>query len=97
MNSNELASKYIDSAKHAFRDMIVIEGQVTVDPVHVGRVTDLAKMYMEDAEYFREKRKFHVSLTSIAYCEGLLDALKMLGAVRFEWPTKKERAKRVGE
>lgn len=97
MNLDELVSRYINSAEHAFSSMEVSEPRVMVDSVHVSRVTDLARAYMEDAEYYREKKKFHVSLTSIAYCEGLLDALRMLGAVRFEWPTRKERAKRGGE
>jgi hypothetical protein len=58
---------------------------------------DFAKAYLEDARYYREKKKFEVSLTSIAYCEGLLDALRLLGAVKFEWPTRKKGGKRSGK
>jgi hypothetical protein len=39
------------------------------------------------------EKNLETSLTSIAYCEGLLDALKLLGAVKFEWPARIERKK----
>jgi len=45
---------------------------------------------VEDAKYYKLQKKLEVSLTSIAYCEGLLDALKLLGAVKFEWPTNQK-------
>ena len=49
--------------------------------------------YLEDAKYYKAQGKFETSLTSVAYCEGLLDALRLLGAVKFEWPTNQERKK----
>jgi hypothetical protein len=58
---------------------------------------DASKAYLEDAKYYREKKKFEVSLTSVAYCEGLLDALRMLGVVKFEWPTRKKIKKEENE
>jgi hypothetical protein len=94
MSLNELASKYISSAEHAFSHIEVTETPITVDSFRVCNVMDSAKAYLEDARYYREKKKFKVSLTSIAYCEGLLDALRLLGAVRFEWPTRKKEGKR---
>jgi hypothetical protein len=94
MSLNELASKYISSAEHVFEHIEVAETPITLDRTRVCNVMDFAKAYLKDAEYYREKKKFEVSLTSIAYCEGLLDSLRLLGAVRFEWPTRKERAKR---
>jgi len=54
---------------------------------------ELAKAYLQDAKYYRDEGKLEVSLASVAYCEGLLDALKMLGMVKFEWPRKKEEEK----
>jgi len=49
----------------------------------VGYVTT----YLEDAKYYKAQKRFETSLTSVAYCEGLLDALNLLGAVKFEWPS----------
>jgi len=96
MSMNELASKYISSAEHVFNHLEVVEIPVAFDFPHVSDVIDLAKAYLEDARYYREKKKFEVSLTSIAYCEGLLDALRLLGAVKFEWPKRKEERKLGG-
>ena len=49
--------------------------------------------YLEDAKYYKAQGKLETSLTSIAYCEGLLDALRLVGAVEFEWPTKQQNQK----
>jgi hypothetical protein len=97
MSLNELASKYISSAELVFSRIEFAETPVTLDLARVCSVVDFAKAYLRDARYYREKEKFEVSLTSIAYCEGLLDALRLLGAVRFEWPKRKEGAKRSGK
>jgi len=86
MNVDKLVSKYIDSAKHVLETVEVTQTSVTVDVAAVNRVVDYAKNYLNDAEYYREKEKLGVSLTSVAYCEGLMDALRLLGAVKFEWP-----------
>ena len=51
----------------------------------VKKVVESAKAYLEDAKYYKGKNRFEVSLASVAYCEGLLDALRMLGVLRFEW------------
>ncbi|MGD0978958.1 MAG: DUF357 domain-containing protein [Candidatus Bathyarchaeia archaeon] len=96
MSLNELASKYISSTEHVFKHMEVAETPITLDFPQVSNVVDFAKAYLEDARHYREKKKFKVSLTSIAYCEGLLDALRLLGAVRFEWPTIKTERKPSG-
>jgi hypothetical protein len=97
MSLNELARKYISSARYVFNHMEITQAPITLDTTSVRTVVDFAKAYFNDAEYYREKEKFEVSLTSIAYCEGMLDALRLLGALRFEWPTRKERAKRRGK
>lgn len=93
MSLNELASKYINSAEQVFTKMAVSRDPLSVNAENIGKVVGCAKDYLEDARYYMEKKKFEVSLTSVAYCEGLLDALRMLGAVSFEWP-KRARKKR---
>ena len=40
--------------------------------------------YLADAEYYKADRK-PTALTSVAYAEGILDALKLLGVADFEW------------
>jgi len=91
----ELVSKYIASAEQVFGEVKIAEPSVNLESVSIKKVVEFAKAYLEDAKYYRDKKKFGTSLASVAYCEGLLDALKLLGAVRFEWPLKrKERGKK---
>jgi len=42
------------------------------------------RRYLEDAEYYRVDQS-PVALTSVAYAEGILDALKLLGLASFNW------------
>jgi FAD synthetase len=88
-----LVSKYIASAEHVFNEIQLSQTPVNLDAKGVKEVVEFAKAYLEDAKYYRDRKKFEVSLASVAYCEGLLDALKLLGAVKFEW-LKKEIAKK---
>jgi len=89
-----LVSKYIASAEQVFNEMQTSETPVHLDVNHVKGVMDFAKAYLEDAKYYRDRKKFEVSLASVAYCEGLLDALKLLGVVEFEWPVRRERSEK---
>jgi len=93
MSLDELASKYISSAEHVFTKMTISKDPLSVNVENVQKVVECAKDYFDDAKYYMEKKKFEVSLTSVAYCEGLLDALRMLGAVSFEWPKKPRKKK----
>ena len=90
MSLEQIVSRYIASAEHVLGELeIVADKDLHLGENSILRVVDLAKAYLQDAKYYRDNRKFEVSLASVAYCEGLLDALKMLGAVRFEWPARK--------
>lgn len=89
MTLEKLVSKYIASAERALEEMEIVNSHVSFDVNAVKNVVDSAKDYLEDAKYYRDKNKLDVSLASVAYCEGLLDALRLLGAVKFEWKTRK--------
>lgn len=94
MSLEDLVSKYISSAEQALGEILITEVPVNVNAESVRDVVDSAKAYLEDAQYYKEKRRFEVSLTSVAYFEGLLDALRLLGAVSFEWPKEVKKEKR---
>jgi len=94
MSLEKLVAKYIGSTERVLRNMETVEDSVNVDVESVRKVVEYVKAYLEDAKYYRDKKKFEVSLASVAYCEGLLDALKLLGAVKFEWLAKKKERKR---
>jgi hypothetical protein len=91
MSLETLTSKYIASAEKVLKEIQRTKGTVTVTEEDVDNILSYVKNYVEDAKYYKSQKKLETSLTSIAYCEGLLDALKLLGAVKFEWPTKTER------
>jgi len=92
----ELVSKYIASAERVFGELEIAEACVNLESVSIKKAVEFAKAYLEDAKYYRDRKKFETSLASVAYCEGMLDALKLLGAVRFEWPLKMKE-ERVGK
>ena len=84
-NIDELISKYIRGADRVVKEIGEIPDTVQLKEGEAKTVFDWAKRYLEDAKYYQEKGKMETSLTSVAYCEGLLDALRLLGAVEFSW------------
>ncbi|MDR2700366.1 MAG: DUF357 domain-containing protein [Nitrososphaerota archaeon] len=89
MSLETLTSKYITSAEFVLKTMQRNPFPLSVTEVGVSNLINYVYDYLEDAKYYKASGKLETSLTSIAYCEGLLDALRLLGAVTFEWPTKK--------
>jgi FAD synthetase len=85
MSAEELAVKYIQKAERALAELKIINIEERFDVRRVKAVVDEAKRYLEDAKYYLANGRFETSLASVAYCEGLLDALRMLGYVEFSW------------
>ena len=85
MTLEELVAKYIGGAERVIKEIGEIPTDVHLNEEEAKNVFDWAKRYLEDAKYYQEKGKLETSLTSVAYCEGLLDALRLLGAVEFSW------------
>jgi FAD synthetase len=81
----ELITKYIRGAEAVVQEIGEIPDGVHLNEEEAETVFDWAKRYLEDAKYYQKEGKMETSLTSIAYCEGLLDALRLLGAVEFAW------------
>lgn len=89
MTLKELVSKYIRNSEQVFGEMEASEVTVRISRETIENVIETAKRYLEDAKYYQERKKLETGLASVAYCEGLLDALRLLGMVKFSWPTKK--------
>ena len=85
MKIDELITKYIKGAQRVVQEIGQISEDVNLKDEEAKTVFDWAKHYLEDAKYYQEKEKLETSLTAVAYCEGLLDALRLLGAVDFSW------------
>ena len=88
MSLEALVSKYIASAEKVLLEMQRSRGSLTINEESVSKIVDYVADYLADAKYYKAQRKLETSLTSVAYCEGLLDALRLLGALKFEWPEK---------
>ena len=91
MSLEALVSKYIVSTEKVLKEMQQTEGSISAAEESVDNILSYVTAYLEDAKYYKAQKRFETSLTSVAYCEGLLDALRLLGAVKFEWPAKAER------
>lgn len=91
MSLEILLSKYISSTERVFNEMRIEENSRHVDITSVKELINYARNYLNDAKYYRDKKKFEVGLASVTYCEGLLDALRLLGLVKFEWHAEKRQ------
>ena len=93
MSLEALVTKYIVAAETVLEEMQQTDGEIKVPEDCVNEILGYVTAYLKDAKYYKAQKKFETSLTSVAYCEGLLDALRLLGAVKFEWPTNMKRKK----
>ena len=90
MSLETLTVKYISMAEKVFNELKRTQTPISLTEETVAAVLRYAIDYLEDAKYYKAQGKFETSLTSVAYCEGLLDALRLIGAVNFEWPSNQK-------
>ena len=86
MSLEALTLKYISMADKVFSELKKNQTPISLTEEMVTSVLSYANDYLEDAKYYKAQGNLETSLTSVAYCEGLLDALRLIGAVNFEWP-----------
>lgn len=82
MSAEDLTTKYIIAMEKVLSQIKQIKGPITINDECINEVFGYVKAYLDDAKYFSAQKKFETSLVSIAYCEGLLDALKLIGAAK---------------
>jgi FAD synthetase len=85
MTLEELVAKYVQNTQKVFNEIKTTQGSMTIEKEKIDNVVQTARQYLEDAKYYRDKGKLETSLAAVAYCEGLLDALRFLGASDFSW------------
>jgi FAD synthetase len=90
MSPNALLDKYIRNSEKVLTDIKVKQEAAGFNSDKLLEVIEQAKRYLSDAKYYAEKKQFETGLVSVAYCEGLLDALRLLDTVEFTWPNSKE-------
>jgi len=89
MRLQELLDEYIKNTEAVLAEIEIIQS-AGIDNKKVNSVIETAKSYLKDAKYYRNRKRFKTGLASIAYSEGLLDALKLLEVAEFSWPKKKQ-------
>ena len=82
MTITDLVDRYIKSVDDVFRQ--IFRDKDALD-VKAWEILDYAKRYFRDALYYNDQKEFETALVSISYCEGLLDALRLLKMVEFQW------------
>ena len=79
-----LIEKYGASCRKAIDQLEYAELPKGVTGEQVKTLIEHAFRYLEDAEYYSADRRA-TALASVSYAEGILDALRLLGLVDFEW------------
>ena len=81
---DRLIDKYSESCRRVIRELDPKDLPRTVTLQDVKALTGHAANYLDDGEYYQSERKA-TALASVSYAEGILDALRLLGLVEFEW------------
>lgn len=82
--TDRLINKYTKSCRNVLKKHQKNQLPATITSEQVDGLLKHAENYIDDAEYYQLYRK-PTALTSVAYAEGILDALKLLGILEFEW------------
>ncbi|MEM2450261.1 MAG: diphthine synthase [Nitrososphaerota archaeon] len=72
--------RYIDTCERVLSSL-----GASAKGTRVNDVLNVAKSYLDDSKFFLKSGEIFDSLSAISYCEGLLDALRMMGYVEFDW------------
>jgi FAD synthetase len=78
----ERARKYIATMENALQQNNPLQVGRMVEVANIAKVSDAIQRYLQDARYYLTSGKPTTALASIAYAEGLLDALKFLNLTR---------------
>ena len=71
----EMVRSYIEKTEQV---LLIIEQRENLNPEKAKEVLARTRRYLEDENHYMKQKRFETALASVAYCEGLLDALKML-------------------
>jgi diphthine synthase len=77
--------KYMKVAKKVLAELSLSPLPRTIDEERVREALGYAETYLKDADYYLKEGRKPSALASVCYCEGILDALRLLRLVNFEW------------
>jgi len=79
-----LIGRYAESCRRALNGLRLGRLPLELGEVEVKDLIEKAERYLDDAAYYASGRRA-TALASVCYSEGILDALRLLGLVEFEW------------
>lgn len=79
---SERANKYIATLEKALQQHIPLKEDRMAEATNIAKISDAIHRYLQDARFYLDNGKPTTSLASIAYAEGLLDALKFLSLTK---------------
>jgi len=82
--SEKLIKKYVESCRRVLTNLKLKGLPRSVGEPEVNELVDHAERYLSDAIYYASEKR-GTALSSVSYCEGILDAMRLLGLVEFEW------------
>jgi len=91
MSLQALLVKYIQNSEKVFDEIKLKQDIVVLDEDKIREIIEYAKRYFSDAKYYGERKEYETGLAAVAYCEGILDGLRLLGMVEFTWSSPQER------
>ena len=74
----ERARKYIANFEKTLQQFTLVKANTVLKQENITMVADTIQRYLQDSRYHLENNKPATALVSIAYAEGLLDALLFL-------------------
>jgi len=81
---DRLVGRYVRSCQKALDGLILEKLPIDVGEAEVKDLIEHAERYLRDAMYYAAERGA-TALASVCYSEGILDALRLLNLVEFEW------------
>ena len=77
--------RYIAATERAFRTMEISLPEEAQLRRQAEENIRMSKIYFEDSKYYFGKKDYITALVCIAYCEGIIDACRNMGWLRYEW------------
>jgi hypothetical protein len=79
-------NKYIPGTELVFKTMEVSPPGDPELNKKFEKTLSLSRQYLDDSKHYLDKGDFITSLICIAYCEGIIDACRNLGWLKYRWP-----------
>jgi FAD synthetase len=83
-NAKDLLEKYIKNTEKVFEKMKIIPPNDISIRSSLEYNISLSKNYFEDSKYYFNKGEYVTGIVCIAYCEGILDACRNFGWIKWD-------------